>query len=93
MKNLAKSLALFGIGPLIDDHLLCAAAVRDLAWPVKQHHGIETIKAGVIKVALLDFKRANGLAVAIGGARVELARASIGTIAVAKLFAPKGPLV
>jgi hypothetical protein len=67
MKNLAKSLTLFSIGPLIDDRLLLSVAVGNLTRPVKQHHPIQAFQPRLIKMAFLDHAASYSFAVAMGG--------------------------
>src|SRR5260370_28249821 len=93
MDDLPHPLALGRVGPVIDDRLLLAVALRDLAGPIQEQRPIQPIELRIVERPFLDVPRNHGLAVTVCRVRSELAGATPGTVAVRVLHTTKHPAI
>jgi hypothetical protein len=84
-QDLCKRVSLSRVGALIDHHLHRAVAFVDRAGPNGHGHGAQAVKLDVAKMALFNLESGNVPAIAMRGEGVELARTTVGTVAIGEL--------
>src|SRR5579864_5509838 len=91
-KDVEQGLALRGRRALVDDWLRFAVAFVQRPWKRHDDEEAQPVEPGVVEVAPGDAHPQQALAVAIGGSRVEVTRASERAVAVLDPFAFEAPV-
>jgi hypothetical protein len=80
-----KSLALRGLGALVDDRLYLAVALEDRTWPGIEQGGAEAVERHLAKMAAVNPNHLEPAAVAVRRSRFELTGAAVIAVAVTEL--------
>ena len=93
MSNLFYRYTLLRIGTLMNNKLPLPVSVLDLAWPLEQQDEAEPVKRGLIEIPIINLHTETAFAGAIRRGGVELTRASVVAVTIAKFSSMDGPLV
>src|SRR3954453_3110258 len=93
VKDPPESFSLRQIRALVDNGLLRAVALGDLAWPIHEHRPVQAVEIRTVEVSLFDVAAHHSLAVSIGCLRTELARAFPGAVAIRELRTTNHPSI